>query len=826
VFGPSDYGLSLTIKKQDKYLQRRAQLPDVKGTTFSFGAFEFGVDLTTNKLEVRAATKNSILVISAKSADSFIRNALPAGEIRAELDVGLAYSVLERTVRFTDGTRLKVVIPIGKEVLGVRIMYVTLEIAPVSEDDDTRARIEVSSSFSVKWGPFTTAIDRIGLVALLPPPRDAAGRQDWSQALAFKHPTGVGFAIDTAAVSGGGFLFYDRDNEEYAGVLQLKIAEKFDLKAIGLITTRLPGGEEGFSILAIASVEFVPGYQLFWGFTLNGVGLLLGVNRSMVLDVLRTGVRSGTLDAILFPEDPVRNAPKLINDLKSVFPPTRGRHVAGALLFLSWAGQKNSFTLKLGVVVEFPAPVKLAILGQLVITLPRKEQDIVLIQVDFVGIWDQAAKLISVDAALRDSKVGQFPMTGEMAVRGSWAPGGAFIVAVGGVHPSFAPPTGLPTLKRVQIALGTSDNPRLRLLGYLAITSNTFQVGARAELHASASGFTLDGWAGVDALFRFDPFGMVVDFSAGVEIKRGSRVLFSLTLKGTLEAFTPIRIRGKVKFKILFVSFSIPVNLSLGAAQAVTEAAADVLGELVAALADPNNWAGEMPGRDVLVTLRDAPSPGELKVHPLAALSVRQQVVPLRIEIQVYKNTRPAGERRFEVVALEVNGSNVTRDDVQEFFAPAQFFEMSDDEKLARPSFEKLPAGVAAAEDDFTHGEAIAAELTYETILIDRGQDRLVRLDRYILVRDVFEAAAAFGAAGGAPTRTAGPGKYRVPRLGIRVTEPSYGVAGVDDLAATEEVGATGSFFQVLAALSAHEERHPDAAVRLQVVGVHERVIP
>ncbi len=825
VFGPSDAGISLAFKKKDQLLQRRAQLPDIVGSTLSFGTFDFAVDLTTKKLELRTNSKNNTLVISGKSADSFIRRSLPAGEIRADFDLGLAYSMMERTLRFTDGTKLKVVLPLGKEILGVRIVYITLEIAPVTENAETRVRIEVSTSLSIKWGPFTSAIDRIGLVAQLPPPRDASGDLDWSEAFSFKPPTGVGFAIDSPAVTGGGFLFFDRENQEYAGVLQLALFDKFDLKAIGLITTRLPGGEAGFSILAIASVEFTPGRQLIWGFTLEGVGLLVGVNRSMVLEVLRSGVRNGTLDGILFPDDPVRNAPKIISDLRSVFPPTADRHVFGFLLFVSWAGLKNSLKLKLGVILEVPAPVKLVILGQIEITLPSKKFGIVLIQADIVGIWDQAARSISVDAALRDSKVGEFPLTGEMAVRGSWGQDKVFIIAVGGVHPAFNPPAALPTLKRVQIALGTGDNPRLRLQGYLAITSNTFQIGARAELYARASGFTLEGWAGIDALFQFDPFKMVVDFSAGVEVKRGSRVLFSLTLKATLEAFTPIRIRGKVKFKIFFVSFSIPVNLTLGSPQEAVLAAVDVLGELIAALGDRTNWAGELPGRrELLVTLKDAPAVDELLVHPLGALSVRQQVVPLGIEIQVYKNTQPSGDRRFDITNVEVNGAAVSQNHVQEFFAPAQFFEMNDDEKLARPSFEELPAGVIAGDDAFTHGIAIDSEMIYETILIDHREDRLIRLGSYSLSQEVFQAAAFFGSAGQAPSKTTGAGKYRASGLGIRIAEPVYGIAGVDDLAAAEGVAATGSYSQALAALRAHQAEAPDTAGRLQVVGLHERV--
>lgn len=825
VFGPADAGVSLAFKKKDNVLQRRAQLPEIEGTTFSFGGFDFACSLTTKKLELRAVSKNNTLVISGRSADSFIRRSLPAGEIRADFDVGLAFSVLEPALRFTEGTRLKVVIPLGKEILGVRIVYITLELAPISSESETHLAIEVSGSLSIQWGPFTSAIDRIGLLAELPPPRDASGDLDWSEAFTFKPPTGVGFALDTPAVAGGGFLFFDRQNQEYAGVLQLTIAEKFDVKAIGLITTRLPGGEDGFSILAIASVEFTPGIQLIWGFTLEGIGLLVGVNRSMVLEVLRSGVRNGTLDAILFPKDPVANAPRIISDLRTVFPPTKDRHVFGFQLLIGWSGLKNSLELKLGVMLEVPAPVRLAILGQLAIDLPGRTAGIVRLRCDIVGIWDQAEHSISVDAALRDSKVGQFPLTGEMAARGNWSRNKVFIIAVGGVHPAFNPPAALPTLKRVQIAVGTGDNPRLRLEGYLAITSNTFQVGARAELFARASGFTLEGWAGVDALFRFDPFKMVVDFSAGVQIKRSGRVLFSLTLKGTLEAFTPIRVKGKVKFKIFFVSFSIPVQLTLGAPQAVVLAAVDVIDDLIAALHDNTNWAGELPGRrELLVTLRDTPPSDELKVHPLASLSVRQQVVPLGIEIQVYRNARPAGERRFQITSIEVNAVEIGRSDVADFFAPAQFFEMSDDEKLARPSFEELPAGVSAGEGGFTHGAVVASELEYETILIDNRDDSIVRLGPYTMPPGVLEAAAAFGSAGEPPARSSGAGKYRVSALGIRVVEPVFAVADTDDLAPVAGVSTTGTYTQALAALRARQTEQPEATGRLQVVGLHERV--
>jgi hypothetical protein len=203
---------------------------------------------------------------------------------------------------------------------------------------------------------------------------------------------------------------------------------------------------------------------------------------------------------------------------------------------------------------------------------------------------------------------------------------------------------------------------------------------------------------------------------------------------------------------------------------------------------------------------------------------VRQQVVPLDVDIDLFRSARPAGARRFEITALEVNGSNVARSTAREFFAPAQFFEMSDDEKLARPSFEELPAGTVADSDAFTHGQAVPSDLTYETFLIDKGNDRVRRLPRYDLSQVVLEAVAVFGATGEAPARTGGPGKYRVPSLGIRVVEPAWSMAGVDDLEPPEGDTVTGTYTEVLTALRRRQAERPAEPRKLQIIGVHERV--
>ena len=46
-------------------------------------------------------------------------------------------------------------------------------------------------------------------------------------------PTGLGLVIDAPGVVGGGFLRFDPQKEEYSGMLELQIAEKIAVKAIG-----------------------------------------------------------------------------------------------------------------------------------------------------------------------------------------------------------------------------------------------------------------------------------------------------------------------------------------------------------------------------------------------------------------------------------------------------------------------------------------------------------------------------------------------------------------------------------------------------------------
>ena len=157
-----------------------------------------------------------------------------------------------------------------------------------------------------------------------------------------------------------------------------------ELNAIGLLTTQMPDGSAGYSLLILISTEFEP-MQLGFGFTLNGVGGLMGLHRSANIEALRAGIRQNTLDAILFPDDPMRDAPRIISDLRRVFPPTQGRHIFGPMALIGW-GNPKCFTAKVGILVELPDPARLVILGQAKAVLPSEDKQLIRIRVAILGI--------------------------------------------------------------------------------------------------------------------------------------------------------------------------------------------------------------------------------------------------------------------------------------------------------------------------------------------------------------------------------------------------------------------------------------------------------
>ena len=536
----------------------------------------------------------------------------------------------------------------------------------------------------------------------------------------FKPPTGVGLAIDASVVRGGGFLSFDREKGEYAGALFLEIEGGISLTALGLINTKLPGGQPGYSLIVVVTAEGFQPIPLGFGFMLTGIGGILGVHRTINVEALQASVRSDSLSGILAPKNVVANAAQFLSTLGKFFPGARDHYFFGPLAEITW-GTPPLITIKLAVVFEFGERTRLIVLGRITAILPRPDQDLVRLQMNVVGGIDFDRRQAFLDAALFDSRlVNKFLITGEMRLRMRWDDQPSFALAIGGVHPAFTPPPGLEAMQRAAIVFADSDNLKLRSEAYLAITSNTVQFGSRLDLFAKASGFSISGQAGFDVLIQFDPFHFIAALYASLQLKAGSRSLFKVKFNGELSGPRPLRVRGKASFEILWWDYSVSFNTTLiGGSPPPPPPAIDVIPLLREALLQPASWSAALPDRERLVTLREQTPQKQIRIHPLSVLTIKQNVVPLGVRLTRYGNAPIAGgAREFRIAQVQIGTNAVSTASVRDNFAPGQYRDMSDDEKLSSPSFEMLQAGVSIGAEEPRCGTAVSAAADFEEIII------------------------------------------------------------------------------------------------------------
>jgi hypothetical protein len=658
------------------------------------------------------------LKIGTSDSDSFIGTLLSGAQIQGQFDFGLEWQA-DTGLRVKASGGIEIALPIHKQLGPIEfdVVYLALKI-----QQDGTLSLETSTSLTGNLGPLAVAVDRIGALLDL---RLATGTDakfgPFDLDLRFKPPRGAGLSVDTGVVVGGGFLFFDPDKGEYGGLAELAIADVVTVKAIGLITTKMPDGSTGFSLLLILFFD-IPPIQLGFGFTLNGVGGLLGLNRAVLLDVLRDGVRTGAVDSIMFPEDIVANAPRIISDLKAVFPPQVGTFLVGPMAKFGW-GEPSLVTLSLGIILEIP-PGNIAILGVLKVALPDEEEALIQIQVNFVGILDFDEQLLSFDASLYDSHVLFIGLEGDMAVRLKWGDNAAFLISVGGFHPSFTPPSGLhlPTLKRLTISILDYDWAKIRIEAYFAVTSNTVQFGAHLYLFFGFDAANISGQLGLDVLFQFSPFyfNALITGSLGIDVF--GLDLLSINLRFSLSGPTPWRANGTGSISILFFSIDVSFDVTWGEQKDTSLPPVDVMPIFLAEVNKQESWrAVPPPSSKLLVSVRKL-DPPLLLLHPFGALTVSQRALPLDLTLDKVGNQKPDDVNRVDITAAATNGTALPLTEADEQFAAAQFQNMSDADKLSRPSYQQIKGGVTVGTAEAIQSSKMTRRtIAYDIIIEDKG---------------------------------------------------------------------------------------------------------
>ncbi|HWP55272.1 MAG TPA: DUF6603 domain-containing protein, partial [Pyrinomonadaceae bacterium] len=725
--------------------------------------------------------------------------------------------------------QLALEIPAHIELGPVTIQSLRFALAPASD----RIRLDAGADFKFGLGPLQVVVQNVGLRTDLEFHPGNVGPANLD--IGFKPPSGAGVRIDSPFVTGGGFLFFDSDKGQYGGVLQLDV-KGITVTAIGLIATRLPNGARGFSFVVIITAQGFNPIQLGLGFSLTKIGGLLAINRTCDQDFLREGVKNNTLRDLLFPDDPIGNAPQIFGTLNKAFPAQEGSYLFGPVVQICW-GTASLLKMDLALILELGRRTRLLILGRVAVMLPSEQEDLIRLQMNALGVIDFDQGSISIDAVLYDSRlVHKFPLTGSMAMRLNWGSSPVFALSVGGFHPAFKPPPNFPTLARVSISFSDTSDFKLRAEGYFAVTANTLQWGAKAELFARSGGFSVEGHIGYDVLIQFDPFGFVADFSAGVQLKHGSTNLFKLQADGELSGPRPLHVKGKVTFEIFWCDFTISFNRTLISGEPpAPPAPVVVMDRLRAALSDARNWSAQLgESQRRLVSIADTGADGQIGLHPLGQLAVKQNVVPLELQIAKFGDAQPADANLFTISGFSVNGNSVHFDRVKDSFAPAQFLNLSDDEKLTAPSFEPMVAGVSAGNDTFiftSNNDDIITDnaIEFETIILDKTNNTKSKSANKFTVNPTFLINQIFfGAAAQSDVRLTGTAKYSPATSKNALVSKGWSIASTEDgsqqAAPGLEAGRIVSYSESFQALQRAKQENPAKAKTLMLVRVSRPV--
>jgi hypothetical protein len=654
--------------------------------------FEAGLQLLASvggKLEaeplLRCQLSGGRLIIDTAQAGTLM-NALTSG-LRAETDFNLGLSwQLSKGLKFDGSANLEVVLPAHVKFGPVTLQNGYLH-AAINETGDLP--VEISASFLITAGPVNVVIDRIGLQAHLSFPDNGQGNLGAAQFdIALKPPSGLGISVEAKVISGGGFISRaEGPPQRFSGALALKLL-KIGITAYGALE-QTPSGRIAF--VMVLGIRFTPGIQIGYGITLVGVGGLVGLNRRAAVDALRERLVSGASGSVLFSSDPVKNAPTLLGDLNSLFPSADGIFIVGPTVQLSWL---DIARFDLGILIELPGPSKIVLLGIGRIEIGGKDDApaVVSIRLDIFGGIDFIQKLIAFDAALVNSRLIQvFQLTGQAIFRLGLGDKPYLVLSIGGFHPAFTPePSNLPALARVALTLDIGSAVRLhvRLEAYLAITSNTFQFGAKLDANITAGPINAVGFISFDALIQFRPFYFSIALAAGFRIRYEGFTLAGVSFKGQLTGPGPMVLSGSFTFEILFIKVSWSDSFVFGEPSGET---LTPIANAVAALASELSLAANLEtlgGDDRETVLASGVNAAKPLVMPQGALVWRQKRVPLNVTLERFESvplTRPQ--------ALVVE-SPLQHEATQEWFSPGTFINLAQSEALNQSAFERLDAGL------------------------------------------------------------------------------------------------------------------------------------
>jgi hypothetical protein len=178
----------------------------------------------------------------------------------------------------------------------------------------------------------------------------------------------------------------------------------------------------------------------------------------------------------------------------------------------------------------------------------------------------------------------------------------------------------------------------------------------------------------------------------------------------TLTGPNPYDIRGTAELEICGIGVDADFHAVFGDRRPeAVPPASDPLGLLVAEIARAENWRPLSPAHSAVLRVAVTEAPAD----PLDRLRFVQKALPLGLHIDRVgrSSAGPAG------IYLDIRPSAGSASDLLESFAPGEYLELTDEQRIALPPFRPHKAGLAFAwsEDELDEGALETWVMTYET---------------------------------------------------------------------------------------------------------------
>ncbi|MEO8410224.1 MAG: DUF6603 domain-containing protein, partial [Propionivibrio sp.] len=220
-------------------------------------------------------------------------------------------------------------------------------------------------------------------------------------------------------------------------------------------------------------------------------------------------------------------------------------------------------------------------------------------------------------------------------------------------------------------------------------------------------------------------------------------------LEGLLKGPGRWRIRGNGKVSLgFFGSVSVGFDESWGDdtdTPLITESAWLLLQAEAGKL---DNWSVQLPAAgESFVTLAKRAGEKDPVAHPVASLTFTQRKLPLATKLEKVGDAKVAGPNLLDIadVIFHGNAAGAVTTVKKEHFAAAQFFNLSQDDKLGKPSFEAMPAGREFGFDSFVAGPSLACPVDWETRDLDPQPGGLSLLTTRLVADHLFAMAGGDG---------------------------------------------------------------------------------